>query len=122
MYLHAADIFLLTSDTEGIPGALLEAMTVGLPSIVTDVGGISEVLDDDIIGVLTLPDDEEAMVDRVPVTSDVGWEASRTSGGCCPDRRSQAFHTNTCAEEYEAFYRSILDRWANGQTARQIGC
>jgi glycosyltransferase involved in cell wall biosynthesis len=43
-YLMAADIFLMSSLSEGLPMALLEAMSVGLPAIVTDVGGMAEVV------------------------------------------------------------------------------
>ena len=41
-----ADIFCLASDFEGLPLALLEAMSVGLPSVVTDAGGMSSVVVD----------------------------------------------------------------------------
>lgn len=40
--LYGFDIFLMTSDYEGMPVALLESMRAGLPSIVTDVGGMPE--------------------------------------------------------------------------------
>lgn len=40
-----ADLFLIPSFTEGMPRALLEAMTIGLPCIGTNVGGIPEVLE-----------------------------------------------------------------------------
>lgn len=96
-------------------------MTVGLPSIVTDVGGISEVLDDGTTGFLTLPDDEEAMVDRLSHLTSDGKLRGRV-GAAARIAALKRFNMDTCAEEYEAFYRSILDRWANGQTARQIGC
>lgn len=40
-----ADLFLIPSFTEGMPRALLEAMTIGLPCVGTNVGGIPEVLE-----------------------------------------------------------------------------
>lgn len=42
-WLASADLFVLSSVTEGTPIALLEAMAAGLPFIVTDVGGMPEI-------------------------------------------------------------------------------
>ena len=43
-YLSAMDLFLMTSEFEGLPLALLEAMSCELPVVVTSVGGIAEVV------------------------------------------------------------------------------
>lgn len=42
--MKAANVFLLTSDSEGLPRSLLEAMLLGLPSICTAVGGVPDVI------------------------------------------------------------------------------
>jgi glycosyltransferase involved in cell wall biosynthesis len=42
-FMLAADLFVSSSVTEGLPVALLEAMSVGLPALVTDVGGMGEI-------------------------------------------------------------------------------
>ncbi len=43
-FLAAADTFIMSSVSEGVPMSLLQAMSVGLPAIVTDVGGMAEVV------------------------------------------------------------------------------
>jgi glycosyltransferase involved in cell wall biosynthesis len=42
-FMLAADLFVSSSVTEGLPVSLLEAMSVGLPAVVTDVGGMAEI-------------------------------------------------------------------------------
>lgn len=48
-YLDKSDIFLLVSKTEGLPRALIEAMSRGLPCIGSKVGGIPELLDASVL-------------------------------------------------------------------------
>ena len=50
--LHALDLYVQTSDTEGIPNAVLEAMATEVPVVATDVGGTGELLTDDVHGLL----------------------------------------------------------------------
>lgn len=58
-----ADILVLTSDWEGTPNVILEAMASGLPVVATKVGGVPEVVQHELTGYLVHPDDEDSMVD-----------------------------------------------------------
>lgn len=59
--LAACDIGVLSSASEGLPMALLEYGRSGLPSVVTDVGQCSEVVDRGAAGFLVPPHDPEAL-------------------------------------------------------------
>jgi glycosyltransferase involved in cell wall biosynthesis len=64
-FFRIADIFALASYVEGIPGAMLEAMSLGLPSISTNVYGIPEALKDRETGLLIPPGDSKALADAI---------------------------------------------------------
>ena len=65
--LLKADIFVLSSDYEGMPNALIEAMAVGLPVISTDCkgGGASFLIKNEVNGLLVPIRDEEALVNAI---------------------------------------------------------
>ena len=52
---NAADAFVMSSDSEGLPMALLEAASVGLPAVVTNVGGNRDVVVDGVTGYVVPP-------------------------------------------------------------------
>jgi glycosyltransferase involved in cell wall biosynthesis len=60
-----ADIFVLSSQSEGVPLALLEAMSCGLPAVCTSVGGVPEILADSVTGFLVQRGDVENMSAKI---------------------------------------------------------
>lgn len=63
--LAEATIFVLPSYVEGMPMALLEAMSWGLPALATAVGGVPEVVTDQVNGLLVPPGDVAALADAI---------------------------------------------------------
>ena len=63
--LTASDIFCLPSFHEGLPLAVCEAMAAGCPVVVTSVGGVPEVVRDDVTGWLVAPRDAAALAGRL---------------------------------------------------------
>jgi L-malate glycosyltransferase len=64
-FLAAADVFLLPSLHEGLPTAILEAMSMSLPVVATSVGGIPELVVVNETGFLIAPRDPDAIAHYV---------------------------------------------------------
>jgi len=89
-YLQASDLFVMSSDKEGLPLALLEAMASGLPCIATDVGGNREAILHGESGLLVEAGSADALADamRYGLTQDA---AMRTMGANGRDRIRRRF-------------------------------
>lgn len=61
--MRDADVFALSSDYEGHPIALIEAMAAGMPVVVTSVGGVPEIVGD--AGLLVPPGDRNALTEAL---------------------------------------------------------
>ncbi|WP_245999518.1 glycosyltransferase [Paraflavitalea soli] len=64
-WLKAMDIFMMSSEFEGLPIALLEAMSMGCMPACTDAGGIPEVIQDNINGLLVPVNNPLQLADRL---------------------------------------------------------
>jgi glycosyltransferase involved in cell wall biosynthesis len=64
-FYHDSDVFVLTSDWEGTPNVVLEAMASGLPVVATRVGGVAALIRDGETGFLADAEDETALVKAV---------------------------------------------------------
>jgi len=63
--LCEADVFVLTSLSEALPISALEAMAMGVPCILTDVGGCADVIDDGKNGYLVPPKNAAAIAEKL---------------------------------------------------------
>jgi glycosyltransferase involved in cell wall biosynthesis len=64
-YLQASSAFILTSDTEGLPLSILEAMACGVPGVVTNVGGNAEIITDRVHGRIVPRGSVDAIADGI---------------------------------------------------------
>lgn len=94
-FLSAIDVLLLPSATEGIPGVLVEAALVGVPTVATDVGGVRVALVAMSAGVSVPADDFDGFVAAVRAVS-------AEPGRYRPDRAA--------AIEHHAI-EAVADRW-----------
>src|SRR5205085_8555021 len=63
--LKSFDLFVMSSVTEGLGTSLLDAMACSRPIVATRAGGIPEVVEDDVTGLLVPPRDHAAMADAI---------------------------------------------------------
>ncbi|MFM7534407.1 MAG: glycosyltransferase, partial [Acidimicrobiales bacterium] len=63
--IRQCDLLVLTSEVEGIPQVVMEALALGVPVVVTDVGGNDEVVQHGVNGLVLAPDDREGFADAV---------------------------------------------------------
>lgn len=63
--LAAADLFVLSSDNEGMPWALMEAAAAGLPAVTTDVSGARACVEDGVTGAVVPIQDDAALAAAV---------------------------------------------------------
>lgn len=107
--LAASDVFVLSSDYEGMPLAVLEAMAAGKPVVATAVGGVPELVEDGVTGILVPPGETEALAGGIlRVLSDPGLRESM--GQRAQEVALERFDIARTAREYEALYSSLLEQ------------
>ncbi len=102
-YLQIADVALFTSDGESFCLGILEAMCFGCPSVATRVGGIPEVIENGVTGIMTSPGDATALAKAVQ--SLLADPARRkTMGHAARQRANGLFSVEVIVPRYEAIY------------------
>lgn len=104
--LGAADVFALTSDSEGMSNAILEAQACGLPTVATRVGGNVQLVQDGETGRLVPPRDPAALADAIAACADPAWR--RAAGARARARVEREHSIPAMALRYDALYASLL--------------
>lgn len=107
--LSAADLFLLTSVSEGIPLTVIEAMGVGLPVVATDVGGIGEVVVQGETGLMAPAEDFRGIAKGIMQFAG-DKETCRRFGAAGRERAIQCFSEQTMIDKYSRIYAEMLER------------
>lgn len=102
--LAAGDIFVMPSLSEGLPLALVEAMSFGLPVVVSRVGGIPEVVTNDVEALLVPPSDARALANALERLIDSAG-LRRRLGVAGRARAQRDYAIATMADRYERLYR-----------------
>ncbi len=101
-YIKRSQVFLLSSEYEGLPRVLIEALAVGCPTVATDCpSGPYEILEGGKWGLLTPMADPEAMAHALAqVLTNPELAQRLTQAGL---QRAKAFDTQTIAQQYQIF-------------------
>jgi glycosyltransferase involved in cell wall biosynthesis len=112
-YLQASDIFVLPSEDDAFPLALVEAMACGLPVVTTRVGGIPEIVSDKQNGLLVEPGNFQQLYDAIyALIADTVLSASlgRSAGQTVRERYSAA----AVSAQYVELFRNTLAQKTSG--------
>ena len=107
--LAEASILVLPSDWEGVPLTVLEAMAAGKPVVATAVGGVPELVEDGVSGILVPPRDLHALAQGIlRLARDA--DLRNQMGKAAQERALERFDISRIAREYEALYLKLLKK------------
>lgn len=103
----ALDILVISSITEGIPMVILEAMAFSKPAVATDVGGVSEIIEDGKTGLLAKPKDPFDLAEKISFLLE-NSDVSLAFGRKAREVVAEKFNAERWAREIERHYSAIL--------------
>jgi glycosyltransferase involved in cell wall biosynthesis len=106
-YLYIMNCFALTSRSEGMPQAALEAAIAELPIVAAGVGGLPELIEDGRTGILTEPNDPAAITRALlTMLREPHW--ARQVGRAARHVVESRFHVRRMAQRYDDDFREII--------------
>lgn len=108
MLMAAADILVLSSLWEGLPGVVMEAMASELPVVATAVGGTPELIEDGINGYLVEPEQPAELAVALKKIIDLTDEEKRAMGKAGRNKVQEKFHVDKMVKAYESLYHECL--------------
>lgn len=103
-FFNAADVIAMSSVSEGLPMSLLQGMSLGLPCVVTAVGGMKEIVDLSSSGIAVPVGDSQAMGEAIIRLAE-DRELRRELGARAKAAYQQHFTVRSMQQGYDALYR-----------------
>lgn len=107
-YFSAMDIFMMSSDFEGLPIALLEAMSMGCAIVSTNAGGVKEVIQDKKDGLICETGDKKCLVKSV-ISLIENEEYRKSLQVAARERVIREFSLSTMVNQLERCYLKIVE-------------
>jgi glycosyltransferase involved in cell wall biosynthesis len=107
LYMRASDIFALVSSLEGLPVSLIEAMAVGLPSVVSDIPANLQLIESGNQG-LAVPVGDSAAIARSILALFNDESARHAMGASARAKVSAAYATESVVLRYERLFAGML--------------
>jgi glycosyltransferase involved in cell wall biosynthesis len=104
--LAALDVAVSTSAFEGSPLAMMEFMEAARPIVATSVGGVPDLIDDGVHGLLVPPGDVEGITNALR-TMLTDREAARRMGERAQERRRREFDLDVVVSRFETLYERL---------------
>ncbi len=108
---HAFDLFVQSSDYEGTPNAVLEAMALESPIVATGVGGTAELALDGVHGVIVEPGDARILADAITSTL-ADPPAARRRARAARSRIERELSFDARMQHLEAVYEEMMENAA----------
>lgn len=105
--LGASDIFLLPSREESFPQSILEAMAMGLPVAASDVGGVSELVENNVTGILVPPGETESFARALKFL--ISNPAIAAKMGSAAKEKSALFSEKRMINDIDAIYQKMIN-------------
>jgi glycosyltransferase involved in cell wall biosynthesis len=103
------DVFVLSSDFEGNPLSVMEAMASGLPIVSTAVGGVPDLFESGKQGILVPPGDIQGLSKAMTFLLQ-DQEARKSFGLAAARRAGEKFDVATMVRAYEETYEQLLEQ------------
>jgi glycosyltransferase involved in cell wall biosynthesis len=117
--LAASDVAVLSTNSEGSPLSVMEYMDAGLPVVATRVGGIPDLIDHGVQGLLVDPQDPVGLGDAIArVLSDP--EEARHMGERGRERRRREFDIDVMVENLQNLYLELFAKTRRGRREAPI--
>jgi glycosyltransferase involved in cell wall biosynthesis len=106
--MNAADAFVLTSDTEGLPMAILQAAATGLPIVATDVGGNSEAVREGETGFIVPSGNQPGITEAMRRMALLRAADRAAMGAAARAHTILNYDLKIVADRWEALYNQLL--------------